>query len=215
MPSGNKPLPEPVLTKISNAIWRPRPQCVNSGAWLSDNILYIFCGMHPSISCNNYDNRNEITHPCSTLTRNWSSGMDKWLHLRSPYLQNGISHTGKTTSLYIKVFQYIVCSRSTPNIDVCWALNWRLHFLCYVNGMTHRLRLSHSLLSFGLSVAHGAWTLNWLASVSLLWSTGLNVYWGNLPFRCFVGGDRWEFPPFFKGHGQSPCTALTAWNACR
>ena len=38
MPSGNKPLPDPVLTKISNAIWRHQaPMSLTNGGKLTDD----------------------------------------------------------------------------------------------------------------------------------------------------------------------------------
>ena len=48
VPSGNKPLPEPVLTKISDAI--QQPQCIKSGAIaLWQNISCLKAAMPPLI----------------------------------------------------------------------------------------------------------------------------------------------------------------------
>ena len=42
---------------------------------------------------------------------------------------------------------------------------------------------------------------NWLASTFFNWLVSCNGLWVH---------DWWEFSPFFKGHWQSPCTALPA-----
>ena len=50
-----------------------------------------------------------------------------------------------------------------------------------------------------------------LAGITLMWLINLITGWYCFVSQCIVGSPgRWEFPPFFKSHWYSPCTALTA-----
>ena len=43
------------------------------------------------------------------------------------------------------------------------------------------------------------------------WWGASNLCWIMARLQCIIGTHDWcKFPPFFKGHGQSPCTAPTA-----
>ena len=50
-----------------------------------------------------------------------------------------------------------------------------------------------------------------LAGITLLWLVALNIGRDCLVSHCIAGlHDCWQFPPFFRCHWQSLCTALTA-----
>ena len=53
-----------------------------------------------------------------------------------------------------------------------------------------------------------------LAGITLLWLAGLNINWDCLGHNRLGACDSLEFSPVFRGHWQSPCTALRAGSAC-
>ena len=73
----------------------------------------------------------------------------------------------------------------------------------------HRLVPSPSLVAVGLSMEYETWSP---IDCDHPFVIGCSKYRLGLPQLWWIGGscDQGEFPPFFRGHWQSPCTALTA-----
>ena len=79
----------------------------------------------------------------------------------------------------------------------------------FPGGQLCRLLHSPSLVALGLSVGYETWLpIGWHHTFVINWSK----YRFRLPqMQWIVGSNDWlEFLPFFRGHWQSPCTALTA-----
>ena len=50
-----------------------------------------------------------------------------------------------------------------------------------------------------------------LTGITCLWLADINTGWEKLQLQCILGSrGQWEFPPFFMGHRESLCTAITA-----
>ena len=74
---------------------------------------------------------------------------------------------------------------------------------------TATLLNSHSLVAVGMWVVlrHDLQ----VAVSAAVWWVDSNIDSGTPQLWCIVGSrDKWEFPTFFRGHWQSPCTALMA-----
>ena len=115
-----------------------------------------------------------------------------------------------------------------PNhIFTCWLrekhLDWDIYILDNIRSLwgpirhplvTSVTRLLHSLslVAVGLTVRYETWPpIGWHQPFKIVYSE----YRVGLPhLQCIMGScDQWEFPLLFKGHWQSPCTALMAVSA--
>ena len=138
----------------------------------------------PMINLRRSDDRLRFIMGIPILIRPWLYGMHCCIQDRVPL--DGI----RTSSEFTKKNCSVNCRKMSPRaISDCYTvLTW-----CQWDsqwGMRHGLQL---------------------AGISVFLLVGLNIGWDCLLSHWIWGScDRWEFPPFCRGHWQSPCTALTA-----